>query len=142
MAHSLTLSSSSHSTRKRRRCDSLNNAGPPQKYHAMTRTYKRDDTYYFDDGSCVLLVEDVLFNVKPTRLSRISKIVNTYPVCQVHRSILSKDSSSFKLMFSLPSGERPVEGTSDDNPIVLSGDNAAEFRHFLWTLYALYVCQH
>lgn len=42
-------------------------------------------------------------------------------------------------MFSLPSGERPVEGTSDANPIVLAGDTAVEFRHFLWTLYALYV---
>ncbi|KAF9445384.1 hypothetical protein P691DRAFT_795586 [Macrolepiota fuliginosa MF-IS2] len=83
----------------------------------MTQTYERDDTYYFDDGSCVLLVENVLFNV--------------------HRSVLSRDSSSFRTMFSLPPGERPVEGTSDDNPIVLAGDDAAEFRHFLWSLYAL-----
>ncbi|KXN86490.1 hypothetical protein AN958_10004 [Leucoagaricus sp. SymC.cos] len=83
----------------------------------MTQQYTRDDTYYFEDGSCVLLVEDTLFNV--------------------HRSVLSRDSSSFKTMFSLPPGEHPVEGTSDDNPIVLTGDTAAEFRHFLWTLYAL-----
>lgn len=42
-------------------------------------------------------------------------------------------------MFSLPSGERPVEGTSDNNPIVLMGDSASDFKQFLWTLYALYV---
>jgi len=41
-------------------------------------------------------------------------------------------------MFSLPPGENLAEGMSDDNPIILSGDTAAEFRHFLWTLYALY----
>jgi hypothetical protein len=26
-------------------------------------TYKRDTNYYFEDGSCILLVEDTLFNV-------------------------------------------------------------------------------
>ncbi|EKM79200.1 hypothetical protein AGABI1DRAFT_113797 [Agaricus bisporus var. burnettii JB137-S8] len=83
----------------------------------MHRTCTRDDYYYFDDGSCILEVEDVLFNV--------------------HKSRLSMDSSSFGTMFSLPSGEHPVEGTSDDNPIILSGDTAADFRHFLWSLYAL-----
>ena len=25
--------------------------------------YKRDEQYYLDDGSCVLLIEDILFNV-------------------------------------------------------------------------------
>ena len=25
---------------------------------------KRDSTYYFDDGSCIFLVEDTLFNVR------------------------------------------------------------------------------
>jgi hypothetical protein len=42
-------------------------------------------------------------------------------------------------MFSLPGGEQPPEGTSDANPIVLLGDTVADFRHFLWSLYALYV---
>jgi len=30
-----------------------------------------------------------------------------------------------------------MEGTSDDNPIVLPGDSPEEFRNFLWSLYAL-----
>ncbi|KAF8962974.1 hypothetical protein BDZ97DRAFT_1662232 [Flammula alnicola] len=81
------------------------------------KSFTRDEEYYFEDGSCVLLVDDVLFNV--------------------HRSILSKDSSSFGTMFSLPQGDNEAEGRSDDNPIVLRGDTPDEFRHFLWALYAL-----
>ncbi|PPQ95264.1 hypothetical protein CVT26_014838 [Gymnopilus dilepis] len=79
--------------------------------------YKHDETYYFEDGSCVLLIQDTLFNV--------------------HRTILSKDSSSFGTMFSLPQGSMEIEGRSDENPIILTGDTPDEFRHFLWALYAL-----
>ena len=42
-------------------------------------------------------------------------------------------------MFSLPQGDNEVEGRSDNNPIVLTGDSPDEFRHFLWALYALCV---
>jgi len=55
----------------------------------------------------------------------------------VHRTMLSRDSSSFITMFSLPQGNNEVEGRSDDNPIILTGDTPDEFRHFLWALYAL-----
>ncbi|OCH92654.1 hypothetical protein OBBRIDRAFT_818230 [Obba rivulosa] len=78
----------------------------------------RDDTYYLSDGSCILQVENILFNV--------------------HRTVLSKDSSSFSAMFDMP--EHPshqVEGKSDECPIVLTGDTVQEFKNFLWTLYAL-----
>lgn len=51
--------------------------------------------------------------------------------------MLGADSSSFSTLFTLPQGEIAVEGTSDDNPIVLHGDTPEEFRHFLWSLYAL-----
>ncbi|KAF8811549.1 hypothetical protein BYT27DRAFT_7221403 [Phlegmacium glaucopus] len=88
--------------------------GSLQNYH---RSWKRDEEFYLEDGSCVLLVGDILFNV--------------------HRSILSKDSSSFKSMLSLPQGDLVTEGQSEDKPIVLSGDTPEEFRHFLWALYAL-----
>ncbi|KAG0703784.1 hypothetical protein DFH29DRAFT_849905 [Suillus ampliporus] len=77
----------------------------------------RDDTYYMTDGSCVLRVQNTLFNV--------------------HRTILSKDQSFFGCMFTLPQGESKEEGMSDDQPIVLHGDTVEEFRHFLWALYAL-----
>ncbi|KAJ7486190.1 hypothetical protein B0H11DRAFT_2412319 [Mycena galericulata] len=76
-----------------------------------------DDTYYLEDGSCIILVQNTLFNV--------------------HRTILSKDHSSFSAMFTLPQGDNEIEGRSDDNPIVLTGDTVPEFRHFLWALYAL-----
>jgi len=56
---------------------------------------------------------------------------------QVHRTILSKDSSSFSIMFTLPQGNLEAEGRSDDRPIILTGDKVSEFRHFLWALYAL-----
>ncbi|EGN98574.1 hypothetical protein SERLA73DRAFT_110132 [Serpula lacrymans var. lacrymans S7.3] len=78
---------------------------------------KRDPKYYFSDGSCIIRIENTLFNV--------------------HRTILSVDTSSFGSMFSLPQGDKQEEGTSDDNPIVLQGDTAEEFRNFLWSLYAL-----
>lgn len=83
----------------------------------MLRDTVRDETYYLVDGSCVLLVDDTLFNV--------------------HRTILSKDCSFFSGMFTIPQGHDPSEGTSDAHPIVLTGDTPSEFRNFLWALYAL-----
>ncbi|KAI0287270.1 hypothetical protein BC826DRAFT_917428 [Russula brevipes] len=77
----------------------------------------RDEDYYLSDGSCIILVQNTLFNV--------------------HRTTLSKDSSSFSSMFSLPQGDNPAEGQSDDNPVILVGDTASQFRNFLWALYAL-----
>ncbi|ETW81502.1 hypothetical protein HETIRDRAFT_238605, partial [Heterobasidion irregulare TC 32-1] len=77
----------------------------------------RDDEFYMSDGSCIILVENTLFNV--------------------HRTILSKDSSSFGTMFTLPQGDNMAEGMSDGNPIILSGDSAQAFKNFLWALYAL-----
>ena len=87
----------------------------------------RDPTYYIHDGNSVLLVENTLF--------------------KVHRSVLTKDRSAFETMFQL-SGETDSarsdssmtaaqEGESDDNPIRLQGDTADEFRALLWALYAL-----
>ncbi|KAJ7778383.1 hypothetical protein B0H16DRAFT_1503319 [Mycena metata] len=115
---------------KRKRSDSQAMlVGAPEKFQVMadggatpTASGSRprithDDTYYLEDGSCIILVQNTLFNV--------------------HRTILSKDNSSFSTMFTLPQGENEIEGRSDDNPICLSGETPAEFRHFLWALYAL-----
>ncbi|KAJ7079740.1 hypothetical protein B0H15DRAFT_494399, partial [Mycena belliarum] len=120
--------SSSESTLKRKRSDSQSLlAGSPEKFQVMsvdnaeTRAsctrLVHDDTYYLEDGSCIIQVQNTLFNV--------------------HRTILSKDTSSFSTMFTLPQGDHESEGRSDDNPIVLTGDTVSEFRHFLWALYAL-----
>ncbi|KAI9058248.1 hypothetical protein FKP32DRAFT_1659419 [Trametes sanguinea] len=87
----------------------------------------RDPTYYINDGNTVLFVENILF--------------------KVHRSVLTKDKSAFETMFQL-SGETDSvrsdssmsmaqEGESDANPIRLQGDTADEFRALLWALYAL-----
>lgn len=63
--------------RKRVRCDSQTVNGPPGKIQALSNdtdtdmeasssglrgTCKRDSKYYLEDGSCILLVEDTLFN--------------------------------------------------------------------------------
>ncbi|KAF8843224.1 hypothetical protein BDN67DRAFT_964589 [Paxillus ammoniavirescens] len=90
----------------------------------------RDRVYYYFDGNTVLLVENTLF--------------------KVHRSALTKEKSIFESMFSLDSDLRSSssscssssvtvgpEGESDDNPIRLQGDTADEFRSLLWALYAL-----
>ncbi|KAF9645793.1 hypothetical protein BDM02DRAFT_3100854 [Thelephora ganbajun] len=84
----------------------------------------RDADYYISDGNTVLFVENTLF--------------------KVHRSTLTKDKSTFDTMFSLPSDSSSdssmtvgPEGESDDNPIRLQGDTAEEFRALLWALYAL-----
>ncbi|KAI0081543.1 hypothetical protein K474DRAFT_1656325 [Panus rudis PR-1116 ss-1] len=78
---------------------------------------ERDDTYYMEDGSCILQVEYTLFNV--------------------HKSMLSKDGSLFSSMFQLPQGGQVADGTSDQQPLVLPGDTVREFKNFLWALYAL-----
>ncbi|KAF7987056.1 hypothetical protein HWV62_195 [Athelia sp. TMB] len=97
------------------------NVPADQHLKVLSKTPERDATYYLLDGSCVLLVENTLFNV--------------------HRTILSKDASSFRDMFSLPqaltSDSFPSDGASDVNPIVLTGDTPAQFRNFLWALYAM-----
>jgi len=65
----MTLSFFAIQSRKRTRRDSLQNSGPPEKYQAMNQKSVHDDIYYFEDGSCVLLVEDTLFNVPPFTVS-------------------------------------------------------------------------
>ncbi|KAL4251797.1 hypothetical protein ABKN59_004653 [Abortiporus biennis] len=87
----------------------------------------RDPVYYIHDGNSVLLVENTLF--------------------KVHRSTLTKDQSAFETMFQISSEAdtsksdssmtAAPEGGDDANPIRLQGDTADEFRALLWALYAL-----
>ncbi|TRM60617.1 hypothetical protein BD626DRAFT_549597 [Schizophyllum amplum] len=92
--------------------ESESSAGPSEYFYSPgARTPTRDETFYLEDGSCILLVDNTLFNV--------------------HRTILSKDGSLFSTLLSLPQGQVDVEGRSDERPIVLLGDSAEEFRHFL-----------
>jgi hypothetical protein len=60
-------------------------------------------------------------------------------VYRIHRYFL-RDSSIFSDMFSLPcSDEGQAEGTTDDNPIELKGQDKAEFDCFLSFFYPLCV---
>ncbi|KAF7319912.1 BTB domain-containing protein [Mycena kentingensis (nom. inval.)] len=92
----------------------------------------RDETYYLEDGSCIILVQDTLFNVHRTMLSKGASALTF-----IRNAHSPADNSLFAAMFSLPQGQREVEGRSDENPIRLTGDTVAEFRNFLWALYAL-----
>ncbi|KAF5357180.1 hypothetical protein D9756_006601 [Leucocoprinus leucothites] len=80
----------------------------------------RDDQFYFEDGNCVIQVENCLFNL--------------------HRFILRRDSTVFQDMFSASRsiegdpGAAVVEGTSDEHPIVCD-DTAESFRALCRVLY-------
>lgn len=63
-------------------------------------------------------------------------------IVQVHRTVLMRDESTFGDLLSLPTFDNSFEGLCDEQPIVLQGDTAEEFRCLLWGLYALYICQH
>jgi hypothetical protein len=43
---------------------------------ALRGRYKRDPTYYMEDGSCILLVEDTLFNVRSPHTNLYPRQVN------------------------------------------------------------------
>ncbi|KAJ7761242.1 hypothetical protein DFH07DRAFT_1059889 [Mycena maculata] len=77
----------------------------------------RDALFYRDGGDCFLRAEDHLF--------------------KIHRyHLLRGDSSVFKDMFLVPSGEHPSQGLSDSDPIVLAGDTAERVRGFFSIAYA------
>ncbi|GJJ15983.1 hypothetical protein Clacol_010262 [Clathrus columnatus] len=89
--------------------DSSSSLFSPSDCHSHSLV--RDPEYYFEDGNVVILVQNVLFKV-----------------IKVHKSRLSKDSSTFEAMFGLPpETERVAEGFDDDNPVVL-GDTSGQFR--------------
>ncbi|KIM80964.1 hypothetical protein PILCRDRAFT_89277 [Piloderma croceum F 1598] len=77
----------------------------------------RDTKYYMDGGDCIILVEETLF--------------------KVHKAFLSRDSSTFEGMFSVPQGDSNVDGGSDQQPITLRGDTVEQFRSLVFILYAL-----
>lgn len=94
-----------------------NHARLPSSEQRSSIDVKRDPDYYFVDGSCVIRVENTLFNL--------------------HRTILSRDGSTFNMLLTLPQGDKLVEGESDESPIVLPGDTVEEFRDLLWAFYSL-----
>ncbi|OBZ69900.1 hypothetical protein A0H81_10110 [Grifola frondosa] len=72
--------------------------------------------YYFDDGNFVILVENTLFNI--------------------FRSTLTRHSPIFRDLFSLPEPtDLPAEGSGDTNPLHLPGISSTDFERLLWILY-------
>jgi hypothetical protein len=66
--------------------------------------------------------------------------VESYTKKQVHRFLLSRDTSAFQDMFNMPTDAKSnAEGRNDEDPIVIYGDSAASFRALMWVLYALLV---
>jgi hypothetical protein len=133
--------SSSEPTLKRKRTDEPQNSDNEDD-GIISKPPIRDERYYMDNegADCVILAGKVLFKVRLLLLFS-TWIIHLVHV-QVHRFILSKDSSAFGNMFAMPAGHGndglvlPREGSSDENPIVLQED-PDQFRALLWSLYAL-----
>ncbi|KAG8723387.1 hypothetical protein FRC09_003519 [Ceratobasidium sp. 395] len=79
----------------------------------------RDSQHYYEDGSVVLLVSNVLF--------------------KVHASLLKARSKVFKDMLTPPPSQDDIkpEGLTDEHPIKITDVTASEFRNLLVIFYAL-----
>ncbi|RDB14912.1 hypothetical protein Hypma_016394 [Hypsizygus marmoreus] len=97
-------------SRKRQRVDTEPEVPPPAEPPVQ------DPVYYKNDGDCVILVKNTLF--------------------KIHRFLLTRDSTVFADMFSLPGNESSPQGTADSTPILLH-DDPEDFRYLCWALYAL-----
>ncbi|KAI6147334.1 hypothetical protein BKA82DRAFT_4152531 [Pisolithus tinctorius] len=104
---------------------SADSSTPKLQLHLSIPIPSRDHTYYIADGNTVLLVENTLF--------------------KVHRSTLTKDASTFDSMFSLDSDLRSSSHVQSVNSAVTTvgpeGENDEtqldQFRALLWALYSL-----
>jgi hypothetical protein len=95
----------------------------------------RDANWYFDGGD---LAENILFRVT-IHFSPLHSDSDFCPFFQVHKFLLSQDSSMFKDMFIIPRGSNAAErtdGSSDETPLYVS-DTVEAFHALLWVLYAL-----
>jgi len=73
---------------------------------------KRHERFYFEDGSVIFLVENTLY--------------------RIHKSFLTRDSVVFSELFALPCPpDQQPEGITDDKPIELKGQNREDFECFL-----------
>jgi len=95
----------------------MNPDGPPNVKRPRPNE-TRDEDFYFEDGSVILSARDA-----------DGDRVNF----RVHKSVLAKQSSVFKDMFSIPS---PAEvDTYDGLPLVHLHDEAKELKEFLRVMY-------
>jgi len=92
------------------------NASPDLKRRRPDES--RDEDLYFEDGSIIISANDTGGDLVYFR---------------VHKSVLSKQSSAFKDMFSLPSPSE-VE-LYDSLPLVHVHDDAKDLKQFLQVVY-------
>ena len=95
---------------------------PPAK---RRKTEEPDDTgksppaqstsYWFDDGSVIIQAENTQY--------------------RVHRSLLSRHSSIFNDMFSLPQPAMDPGPTSEGCPVIFLSDKATDLEHVLSVIY-------
>lgn len=109
---------------------------------------RRHPQYYFADGNVVLQVGGVLFKVG-THLIHYSCSILTFILLQIHSSLLTQESGTFRDMFTLPAAQnppdqqliecerdtQPQEGTCDENPIIIPGVTQHSFSNFLFVFY-------
>ena len=96
-----------------------------------SRLPARDSDFYHESGDCIIRVENTLFKVQLLSF-QFSLWINSN---QIHRFLLVPASAVFSTLFTLPQGDLAVEGISDDAPICLSDDTAADFRCLLKYIY-------
>ncbi|KAI0345924.1 hypothetical protein BDW22DRAFT_1426547 [Trametopsis cervina] len=88
---------------------------------------ERDERFYLAEGDCVVRVENTLFKA--------------HTGMEVHRFILSRDSSAFEHMFGISDQrtdpQSSTEGTNDRQPLMLFHETAENFKLLLSILYAL-----
>jgi len=78
--------------------------------------YRKHDRFYFNDGNISLLISGDIY--------------------RIHKSIVICDSVTFADILSLPSPHgQESEGSSDENPIELKGQDKADFDCFLSFFY-------
>ncbi|KAK7006459.1 hypothetical protein R3P38DRAFT_2555849, partial [Favolaschia claudopus] len=76
---------------------------------------------YSDDGDLIIRAGNTLFEAN---------------YAQVHKFLLSRDSSMFEDMFAVPETSIAVDGLTDETPLFVA-DSAEAFEALLWILYAL-----
>lgn len=110
----------------------------------------RNQDFYFSDGNVIFRVSQsfehqvggLIERLRPPGLQVEDKLY------KLHKSLLIRDSEVFAGMFSLPDtleatrypiASGYIEGKSDQNPIVLEGQDKNEFETFLKFYYPAYV---
>ncbi|KAJ6521168.1 hypothetical protein DFH09DRAFT_1331364 [Mycena vulgaris] len=110
------------SLRRSRSPPSNSKPGSHRQWEDDAQLLTLDESFYVDNGGddCYIRVEEIIFKINGCHL-------------------LWGDALVFTDMFSLPSGDHPIQGLGESDPIVLAGDSSETLRAFLSIAYAEYV---